>query len=249
MDLKADIGIFGGSGFYEFLDNIREVEIDTPYGKPSDKISIGDYKGKKVAFLPRHGKEHSIPPHKIPYKANIYAMKELEVKTIISPCSCGSLNPKYEPGDFVVTDQFIDRTKGREDTYFEGPNVEHISSAQPYDEKLRKLTINTIKEIGITVHETGTVVVINGPRFSTKAESNWFRQIGGDIINMTQYPECYLALELKIPFVNIALVTDYDSGLEGRNDIKPVTMEDVLEVFNENVKNVKKVIYKIIEKI
>jgi len=249
MDLKADIGIFGGSGFYEFLDNIREVEIDTPYGKPSDKISIGDYKGKKVAFLPRHGKEHSIPPHKIPYKANIYAMKELEVKTIISPCSCGSLNPKYEPGDFVVTDQFIDRTKGREDTYFEGPNVEHISSAQPYDEKLRKLTINTIKEIGITVHETGTVVVINGPRFSTKAESNWFRQMGGDIINMTQYPECYLALELKIPFVNIALVTDYDSGLEGRNDIKPVTMEDVLEVFNENVKNVKKVIYKIIEKI
>ncbi|MFO7888491.1 MAG: S-methyl-5'-thioadenosine phosphorylase [Eubacteriales bacterium] len=249
MDLKADIGIFGGSGFYEFLDNIREVEIDTPYGKPSDKISIGDYKGKKVAFLPRHGKEHSIPPHKIPYKANIYAMKELEVKSIISPCSCGSLNPKYAPGDFVVTDQFIDRTKGREDTYFEGPNVEHISSAQPYDEKLRKLTINTIKEIGITVHETGTVVVINGPRFSTKAESNWFRQIGGDIINMTQYPECYLALELKIPFVNIALVTDYDSGLEGRNDIKPVTMEDVLEVFNENVKNVKKVIYKIIEKI
>lgn len=249
MELKADIGIFGGSGFYEFLDNIKEVEIDTPYGKPSDKISIGDYKGKKVAFLPRHGRKHSIPPHRIPYKANIYAMKELKVKTIISPCSCGSLNPKYEPGDFVVTDQFIDRTKGREDTYFEGPNVEHISSAQPYDENLRKITISTIKEMGITVHEKGTVVVINGPRFSTKAESNWFRQIGGDIINMTQYPECYLALELKIPFVNIALVTDYDAGLEGRDDIEPVTMEDVLEVFNKNVKNVKKVIYKIIEKI
>ena len=249
MELKADIGIFGGSGFYEFLDNIKEIEIDTPYGKPSDKISIGDYRGKKVAFLPRHGRKHSIPPHRIPYKANIYAMKELKVKTIISPCSCGSLNPKYEPGDFVVTDQFIDRTKGREDTYFEGPNVEHISSAQPYDENLRKITISTIKEMGITVHEKGTVVVINGPRFSTKAESNWFRQIGGDIINMTQYPECYLALELKIPFVNIALVTDYDAGLEGRDDIKPVTMEDVLEVFNKNVKNVKKVIYKIIEKI
>jgi len=249
MELKADIGIFGGSGFYEFLDNIKEIEIDTPYGKPSDKISIGDYKGKKVAFLPRHGRKHSIPPHRIPYKANIYAMKELKVKTIISPCSCGSLNPKYQPGDFVVTDQFIDRTKGREDTYFEGPNVEHISSAQPYDENLRKITISTIKEMGITVHEKGTVVVINGPRFSTKAESNWFRQIGGDIINMTQYPECYLALELKIPFVNIALVTDYDAGLEGRDDIKPVTMEDVLEVFNKNVKNVKKVIYKIIEKI
>ncbi len=249
MDFRADIGIFGGSGFYEFLDNIIEVEIDTPYGKPSDKISIGDYKGKKIAFLPRHGREHSIPPHKIPYRANIYAMKKLKVKQIISPCSCGSLNPKFEPGDFVVSDQFIDRTKGREDTFFEGPTVEHVSSAEPYDEGLRKITIDTIKELDIKVHDKGTVVVINGPRFSTKAESKWFRNMGGDIINMTQYPECYLALELKIPFVNIALVTDYDSGLEGRDDIKPVTMEDVLEVFNKNVENVKKVIFKIIEKL
>ncbi len=249
MNLNADIGIFGGSGFYDFLDNIIEVEVDTPYGKPSDKISIGEYKGKKIAFLPRHGREHSIPPHKIPYKANIYAMKELQVKQIISPCSCGSLNTSFQPGDFVVTDQFIDRTKGREDTYFEGPSVEHISAAEPYDENLRKITISTIKELGIKVHNKGTVVVINGPRFSTKAESKWFRQMGGDIINMTQYPECYLALELKIPFVNIALVTDYDSGLEGRDDIKPVTMEEVLKVFNKNVENVKKVIFKIIEKL
>ncbi len=249
MDVKADIGIFGGSGFYEFLENIIQVEVDTPYGKPSDKISIGEYKGKKVAFLPRHGKEHSIPPHKIPYRANIYAMKELKVKQIISPCSCGSLNPEFKPGDFVVTDQFIDRTKGREDTYFEGPKVEHVSAAEPYDKDLRKITISTIKELDIKVHTKGTVVVINGPRFSTKAESKWFRQMGGDIVNMTQYPECYLALELKIPFVNIALVTDYDSGLEGRDDIKPVTMEEVLEVFNKNVENVKKVIFKIIEKL
>jgi len=249
MDLKADIGIFGGSGFYNFLDNIMEVEIDTPYGKTSDKISIGNYKGKKIAFLPRHGRKHSIPPHKIPFRANIYAMKELKVKQIISPCSCGSLNPKFEPGDFVVTDQFIDRTKGREDTFFEGPNVEHVSAAEPYNKELRKIVISTIKDLDIKVHDKGTVIVVNGPRFSTKAESKWFRQMGGDIINMTQYPECYLALELKIPFVNIALVTDYDSGLEGRDDINPVTMEEVIEVFNKNVENVKKVIFKIIEKL
>jgi 5'-methylthioadenosine phosphorylase len=249
MDYKADIGVFGGSGFYQFLDNIKEIELDTPYGKPSDKISIGDYKGKKIAFLPRHGKKHSIPPHKIPYRANVYAMKMLQVKHIISPCSCGSLNPEYKPGDFVVTDQFIDRTKGRKDTFFDGPIVEHVSAANPYDDYLRKITYKTIKEMGIPVHENGTVVVINGPRFSTKAESKWFRQMGGDIVNMTQYPEGYLALELKIPLVNIALVTDYDSGLEGREDIKPVTMEEVLEVFNKNVDNVKKVIFSIIEKL
>jgi 5'-methylthioadenosine phosphorylase len=249
MDYKADIGVFGGSGFYQFLDNIKEIELDTPYGKPSDKISIGDYKGKKIAFLPRHGKKHSIPPHKIPYRANVYAMKMLQVKHIISPCSCGSLNPEYKPGNFVVTDQFIDRTKGRKDTFFDGPIVEHVSAANPYDDNLREITYKTIKEMGIPVHENGTVVVINGPRFSTKAESKWFRQMGGDIVNMTQYPEGYLALELKIPLVNIALVTDYDSGLEGREDIKPVTMEEVLEVFNKNVDNVKKVIFSIIEKL
>jgi 5'-methylthioadenosine phosphorylase len=176
-------------------------------------------------------------------------MKMLQVKHIISPCSCGSLNPEYKPGDFVVTDQFIDRTKGRKDTFFDGLIVEHVSAANPYDDNLREITYKTIKEMGIPVHENGTVVVINGPRFSTKAESKWFRQMGGDIVNMTQYPEGYLALELKIPLVNIALVTDYDSGLEGREDIKPVTMEEVLEVFNKNVDNVKKVIFSIIEKL
>ena len=249
MNYKADVGVFGGSGFYEFLDNIKEIEIETPYGKPSDKISIGEYKNKKIAFLPRHGKEHTIPPHKIPYKANIFAMKMLKVKCIISPCSCGSLNPNYKPGDFVVTDQFIDRTKGREDTFFDGPIVEHVSSAEPYDKKLRKIALEAIKENSIRVHDKGTVVVINGPRFSTKAESKWFRNMGGDIINMTQYPESYLALEQSIPFVNIALITDYDSGLEGRDDIKPVTMDEVIKVFNQNVENVEKVIFKVIEKL
>jgi len=249
MDYKADIGVFGGSGFYEFLENIQEVEIETPYGKTSDYIAIGEFNSKKIAFLPRHGKNHTIPPHKIPYKANIYAMKMLGVKYLISPCSCGSLNPIYRPGDFVISDQFIDRTKAREDTYFEGPTVEHISSAEPYDEKLRNIAIEAVKLNGIKVHENGTVVVINGPRFSTKAESKWFRNMGGDIINMTQYPECYLAIEQKIPFVNIALITDYDVGLEGRDDIKPVTMDEVIKVFNQNVENVKKVIFSIIKRL
>ena len=248
MNKKADIGVFGGSGFYSFLDNVEEIEIETPYGKPSDKISIAEISGKKVAFLPRHGKKHHIPPHLINYRANIYAMKMLGVKKIISPCSCGSLKAQLKPGDFIISDQFVDRTKGRKDTFFEGPNVEHISAAEPYNDELRNIAIETAKEMDIPIHGTGTIVVINGPRFSTKAESKWFSSMGWDTVNMTQYPEGYLALELGIPIVNIALVTDYDAGLEGRDDIKPVTMDDVYKVFNENIERVKGLIFNMIEK-
>ncbi len=248
MEKKADIGVFGGSGFYSFLDDVEEIEIETPYGKPSDKISIAEISGKKVAFLPRHGKKHHIPPHLINYRANIYAMKMLGVEKIISPCSCGSLKANLKPGDFVISDQFVDRTKGRKDTYFEGPNVEHISAAEPYDNELRMLAIETAKDMKIPVHETGTIVVINGPRFSTKAESRWFSSMGWDTVNMTQYPEGYLALELGIPIVNIGLVTDYDAGLEGRDEIKPVTMEDVYKVFNQNIEEVKGLIFNMIKK-
>lgn len=248
MEKKADIGVFGGSGFYSFLEDVEEIEIETPYGKPSDKISIAEISGKKVAFLPRHGKKHHIPPHLINYRANIYAMKMLGVKKIISPCSCGSLKSQLKPGHFIISDQFIDRTKGRKDTFFEGPNVEHISAAEPYDDELRRIAIVTAKELNIPVHETGTIVVINGPRFSTKAESRWFSSMGWDTVNMTQYPEGYLALELGISLVNIALVTDYDAGLEGRDDIKPVTMDDVYKVFNQNIEKVKSLIFNMIEK-
>lgn len=249
MNHKADVGVFGGSGLYSLFTEVEEIDIETPYGKPSDKISLGTIAGKKVAFLPRHGKKHSFPPHKIPYKANLYAMKMLGVKYIIAPTASGSLKAEIEPGDFVICDDFVDRTWGRGDTYYDGPETKHIVGVEPYDPKLRAIAIETCEKMGIKVHKKGTVVVIQGPRFSTKAESRWFSKMGWDVINMTQYPECILAKELGIPYVNIALITDYDAGLEGNEDIKPVTEEEVLRVFSENNNKVKEVIFNIIERL
>jgi 5'-methylthioadenosine phosphorylase len=249
MEHKADIGVFGGSGFYSFLDDIREVEIDTPYGKPSDKFSIATYQGKRIAFLPRHGRKHTLPPHMINYRANLYAMKELGVKKIIAPTASGSLQADIEPGDFVICDQFVDRTTGRKDTFFDGPDTKHPSSAHPYCPSLREIAIETGKALGITIHEKGTMVVIQGPRFSTVAESRWFSKMGWDVINMTQYPECYLAKELGICYVNISLITDYDAGLEGRDDIKPVSHEEVLKVFESNNEKLKTLLFEMIKKI
>ena len=249
MDYRADIGVFGGSGFYSFLPDVEEIVVTTPYGETSDRIAIATIGNKKVAFLPRHGREHSFPPHRIPYRANVYAMKMLGVKCIIAPTASGSLQPEIRPGDFVISDQFIDRTWGRSDTYFEGPITKHVSPAEPYDHKLRKLAAEVCRELEIPVHDKGTVVVIQGPRFSTKAESRWFSKMGWEVINMTQYPECMLAKEQEIPYVNIALITDYDAGLEGQEDIEPVTEEAVYRVFSANNEKVKKVIYSMIEKI
>ncbi|MEZ0536057.1 S-methyl-5'-thioadenosine phosphorylase [Caldicellulosiruptoraceae bacterium PP1] len=249
MKYKADIGVFGGSGFYSFADNVTEIEIETPYGKPSDKISLVDIGDKVVAFLPRHGKNHQYPPHLIPYRANIYAMHMLGVKKIIAPTASGSLKPEIKPGDFVVCDQFVDRTWGRQDTFFEGPEVKHVSAAKPYCEYLRQIAINSAKDLKINIHEKGTVVVIQGPRFSTTAESRWYSKMGWDVINMTQYPECFLAKELGICYVNISLITDYDAGLEGRDDIKPVSEEEVYKVFNENNQKVKELIFEMIKRI
>jgi 5'-methylthioadenosine phosphorylase len=249
MEYKADIGVFGGSGFYSFMDNVTEIDIDTPYGKPSEKVSIANFNGKSIAFLPRHGKKHQYPPHKIPYKANLYAMKQLGVTRIIGPTASGSLQPHIKPGDFVITDQFVDRTRGRDDTYFNGPEVNHISSAYPYCPNLREIAIQAAKLAGITIHEKGTVVVIQGPRFSTVAESRWFNKMGWDVINMTQYPECYLARELGICYLNIALITDYDTGLEGREDIVPVTHDEVLKVMDENNDRVRELLFEIINRI
>ncbi len=249
MEYKADIGVFGGSGFYSLIKGVKEFQVDTPYGKPSDAIAIANIHGKDVAFLPRHGKDHRYPPHKIPYKANIYAMKQLGIKALILPCSCGSLQKEIKPGDFVITDQFVDRTYGREVTFFDGPEVKHISSADPYNDHLRKIAIESAEELEIPVHDKGTIVVIQGPRFSTKAESKWFTDMGWDVVNMTQFPEGYLALEQEIPAVNVALVTDYDAGLVAEENIMPVTMEEVLKVFEDNIENVKSLIYKMIEKI
>ncbi len=245
----AEIGVFGGSGFYSFLEKVEEVKIDTPYGPPSDTLSIGEIGGRKVAFLPRHGRKHSIPPHKINYRANLWAMKELGVTRIISPCAAGSLQTHVKPGDFVVADQYVDRTHGRADTFYEGPTVHHVSPADPYCPVMRQLAIEEIRAHGIPVHERGTIVVINGPRFSTKAESRWFTSMGWEVINMTQYPEAYLARELAMCVVNVSLITDYDSGLVAEGEVSPVTAEEVMHVFHQNAERIRKVIFGLIEKI
>ena len=240
----AEIGVFGGSGFYSLLDDVREVKVDTPYGAPSDSIFLADVAGRRVAFLPRHGRRHTIPPHRINYRANVWAMRSLGVKAAISPCAAGSLQLAVKPGDFVVCDQFVDRTSGRADTFYDGPVVTHLSSAETYDPVLRQLAIETIRDHGIPVHESGTVVVIQGPRFSTKSESKWFSDAGWEVINMTQYPEAWLCRELGIAVVNISLITDYDAGVH--EGTEAVNATDVLEVFQENAERIQKVVLDLI---
>jgi 5'-methylthioadenosine phosphorylase len=236
----ADIGIFGGSGFYSLLDDVREAKVDTPYGPPSDSVFLATVAGRRIAFMPRHGRRHTIPPHALNYRANVWAMRSLGVKAVISPCAAGSLQRHVEPGHFVVTDQFVDRTTGRADTFFDGPIVSHVSSAEIYDPTLRRIALEVIREHGITVHDGGTVVVIQGPRFSTRAESKWFSDAGWEVISMTQYPEAYLCRELGMAVVNIALITDYDAGvLEGT---EAVTAHDVLEVFEQNAARIRAVV-------
>jgi 5'-methylthioadenosine phosphorylase len=237
---RAEIGIFGGSGFYSLLEDVREVKVDTPYGSPSDSVMLATVAGRKVAFLPRHGRHHTLPPHKVPYRANVWAFKSLGVQVVISPCAAGSLQKDYEPGSFAVCDQFVDRTSGRADTFFDGPIVTHISPAETYHPELRKLAIQSIIDNGIKCHPQGTVVVIQGPRFSTKAESKWFTSMGWQVINMTQYPEAYLCRELGMAVVNISLLTDYDSGVVAGTGA--VTAHDVLEVFKTNSERIKKVV-------
>jgi 5'-methylthioadenosine phosphorylase len=231
---KAELGVFGGSGFYSFLDGVTEHAVETPYGDPSDKLAIGEVEGHKVAFLPRHGRRHQYPPHKINYRANLWAMKQLGVTRVIGPCAAGSLQPEAEPGHFVVCDQIVDRTSGRPDTFYDGPETTHISFADPYCPELRALAVEKAKQLGITVHDGGTMVVIQGPRFSTRAESRWFQQAGWEVINMTGHPEALLARELELCYVNVSLITDYDVGLEGMAGIAPVSHAEVVRVFEEN---------------
>lgn len=232
---KAKIGIIGGTGFYELAKDVEEVKVETPYGRPSAPITLTKINGIGVAFLPRHGKKHEYPPHKVPYKANIWALHSLGVERIIGPCAVGSLQPEYKPGDFAFCDQFVNFTHGRNDTFYDGPKTTHISTADPYCPELRDIAIKLAKEKGLSFHDKATVVVIQGPRFSTRAESKFFRSQGFHLINMTQYPEVTLARELEICYLNISLITDYDVGLEGHPDIKPVTHAEVLKVFVENL--------------
>jgi 5'-methylthioadenosine phosphorylase len=253
---KAEIGIIGGSGLYKFLDKGKWITIKTSYGKPSDQIFLTTYKNRKIAFLPRHARGHKIPPHQINYRANIWALKQLGVKIIIAPSAVGSLQPNIKRGDFVICNEFIDRTNSRKDTFFEGfippkggTRVVHISSADCYCEKLRKITFDICKKNKIKYHKIGTAVVIQGPRFSTHAESKWFTQMGWDVVNMTQYPEAVLAREAEICYLNISLVTDYDAGLIGEHGVRPVSIEEVIRVFNDNIEKLKKIILNIIRKI
>lgn len=238
---QVKIGIIGGTGFYEFFKGkTKEVIVKTRFGLPSDKITIGNFLGKVVVFLPRHGKKHQLPPHRIPYQANITAMKKLGVEKIIAPTAVGSLKKNIKPGDFVICDQFIDQTKKRKDTFFDGPEVAHIEAAYPYCPQLRKIAVTQAKKLKLRIHPKGTVVVIEGPRFSTLADSLRFSKAGGDLINMTQYPEVVLALELGICYLNISLVTDYDAGIYASSKMKPVSIGQVLTNFRKNTAKLKK---------
>jgi 5'-methylthioadenosine phosphorylase len=244
MTDRAEIGVFGGSGFYSLLDDVREVKVDTPYGPPSDSFFLASVAGRSVAFLPRHGRTHSIPPHRINYRANVWAMRSLGVKAVIAPCAAGSLQLHVKPGDFVVCDQFVDRTRTRPHTFYDGPIVTHLSSADTYDPTLRALAIRTIRDHGIEVHEKGSMVVIEGPRFSTKAESKWFSDAGWEVIGMTGYPEAWLCRELGMAVVNIALITDYDAGIH--EGTEAVDAQSVIEVFAKNADRIKKVVLDLI---
>jgi 5'-methylthioadenosine phosphorylase len=246
---SAEIGVFGGSGFYSFLENTQDVRVETPYGAPSDKFTIGEIGGRKVAFLPRHGREHQIPAHMVNYRANIYAMHELGVTRILGPCAVGSLQADVPRQSFVLCDQFVDRTSGRKDTFYDGPITTHISSADPYCPELRRLMYDTCRAHKIDVRPSGTVVVIQGPRFSSRSESKWFSSQGWEVINMTQYPEVVLARELEMCYVNVSLVTDYDVGIEGQMDLAPVTADDIIRILNANNARLKDVIFDAVPKI
>jgi 5'-methylthioadenosine phosphorylase len=239
----AEIGVFGGSGFYSFLEDTERVDIDTPYGAPSAPPVVGEIGGRRVAFIPRHGVHHEFPPHRIPYLANAWAMKELGVSRVIGPNACGSLRREVAPGHFVICDQLVDRTRTRPHTFYDGPVTTHISFADPYCPTIREVAIERGKGLGIPIQESGTVVVIEGPRFSTRAESRWFGSMGWEVINMTQYPEAVLARELELCYANISLITDYDVGVE---DIPPVTNDEVVRVFNENNEKLRGLLFEII---
>jgi len=265
------IGVFGGSGFYELLDGAEEHRLTTPWGDPSDVVTVGELAGAPVAFLPRHGRRHHLPPHRVPFRANLWALRELGVTRVFGPCAVGSLQRHIEPGHVVVCDQLVDRTWGRADTFFEGPDVVHVSFADPYCPELRAVAADAARAAGATVHDSGTVVVIQGPRFSTRAESRTYRELGYDVINMTQHPEAYLARELGLCYSTLALVTDHDSGverraggasasepggdgarapasggaapgIEGVDGIEPVTHAEVLRVFEANIARLREVL-------
>jgi 5'-methylthioadenosine phosphorylase len=226
----ADVGVIGGSGLYSLLDDAEDHIVDTPYGSPSDPITLAKVGGRSVAFLPRHGRDHRYPPHRIPYRANIWALREIGVRQILAPCAVGGLQAKLGAGTFVLPDQLIDRTSGRVQTYYDNGAV-HVSFADPYCPTGRSVVRAVAERTGFDLVDGGTMVVIEGPRFSTRAESRWYASIGGTLVNMTGHPEAVLARELAVCYTAIALVTDLDAGVEGEHG---VTQEEVFRVFGEN---------------
>ena len=246
MDKDVEIGIFGGTGIYDsgLLEDAQEVKIDTPFGKPSDTITVGVFKGRKIAFLPRHGKKHTIPPHLINFRANIWAFKELGITRIIAPSAVGSLKEEVEPGHFALPTQFLDFTKSRKGTFSEEGNVIHISVADPFCPELHSTILKVVENQDLKIHDDCTYVCIEGPRFSTKAESKFYRTTGADIIGMTLVPECQLAREAQMCYASISTVTDYDVWAE-----KPVTAKEVLETLSTNVERTKAALTELIDKI
>ncbi|MFF3597148.1 S-methyl-5'-thioadenosine phosphorylase [Kitasatospora indigofera] len=249
---RAELGVIGGSGLYALLDDVTEVAVDTPYGPPSDSLFIGEAAGRRVAFLPRHGRGHRLPPHRINYRANLWALQSLGVRQVLAPCAVGGLRPEHGPGTLLVPDQFVDRTSGRVQTYYDGrplpdgtvPEVVHVSAADPYCPDGRRSALDAARDAAWEPVDGGTLVVIEGPRFSTRAESRWFTANGWSVVGMTGHPEAVLARELGLCYTSLALVTDLDAGVESGGG---VTHGEVLAVFARNVDRLRTVLFKALE--
>ncbi|HEX7189841.1 MAG TPA: S-methyl-5'-thioadenosine phosphorylase [Actinomycetes bacterium] len=234
--LRADIGVIGGSGLYSLLDG-ETVEVDTPWGPPSDPLTIAEVAGRRVAFVPRHGRDHRFPPHRVNYRANLWALRAVGVRQVLGPCAVGSLRADQGPGTVVVPDQLVDRTWGRGHTFYDDPgSVVHVAFADPYCPTGRAVVLAAGRESALPVVDGGTIVVINGPRFSSRAESLWHQAQGWSVVGMTAAPESALARELALCFTSVALVTDLDAGLEHGEG---VTHDEVLRVFAENIGTVR----------
>ncbi len=248
--MDVELGVIGGSGLYRLLDDVEMVDVDTPYGAPSGPIAVGRVDGagggREVAFLPRHGLDHEWPPHRLNYRANVWALHSLGVQRIVAPCACGSLRAVFKPGDIVICDQYVDATWGRPGTFFDGPVVNHLSAADPYCPDLAAVIAVAATDAGFDVHRRGTVVVIPGPRFATRAESATYRTLGYDVINMTQCPEVALARELGICYSAVALITDYDSGLDDRPGLAAVNQADVFAAFAANVDRLRGALHRVL---
>jgi len=241
MDVK--IAIIGGTGIADprLFKTLDEIDADTSYGKPSDKIKIAEFQGMDVAFLPRHGSGHTIPPHMVNSRANIRALKDMGVERVIGLAAVGSLRKEMKPGDIVIPDQFIDMTKQRKGTFYDGPKVVHISAADPFCSQLTSLAAKKARDLKIPVHDKGTYICVEGPRFSTRAESNLWRIMGADIVGMTLVPEAQLARELEMCYLSISSVTDYDVWAE-----KPVSAKEVIETMKKNTVKVQNILKELI---